>query len=46
MELSQGEYEIIRNVIVFKLPLKIVVAVKCEIITVITNYPLFGFRGL
>lgn len=40
MELSQGEHEIIEDVTGFELPLKIVVSVEGEIITVITNYPL------
>ena len=40
MELSQGEHEIIEDVIGFELPLKIAVAVEGEIVTVITNYPL------
>ncbi len=40
MQLSQGEHEVIEDVIGFELPLKIAVAVKSEIVTVITNYPL------
>jgi len=40
IELSQGEHEIIEDVIGFELPLKIAVAVEGEIVTVITNYPL------
>jgi len=40
MELSQGEHEIIEDVTGFELPLKIVVSVEGEIITMITNYPL------
>jgi hypothetical protein len=40
MDLSQGEHEIIRNVRGFKYPLKIVIDVESDIITVITNYPL------
>ena len=40
MELSHGKHEIIKNVGGFKFPLKIVVAVESDIITVITNYPL------
>lgn len=35
-----GNYEIIENVEGFKYPLKIVVTVENDIITVITNYPL------
>jgi hypothetical protein len=40
MTLSQGEHEIIKDVEGFKYPLKIVVAVEGDRITVITNYPL------
>ena len=40
MELTEGEYEIIEEVEGFKYPLKVVVSVKGDIITVITNYPL------
>jgi len=40
IELSQGEHEIIEDVIGFEVPLKIAVAVEGEIVTVITNYPL------
>lgn len=40
MDLSQGEHEIIRNIRGFKYPLKIVIDVESDIITVITNYPL------
>jgi hypothetical protein len=38
--LHHGEQEIIRNVEGFKFPLKIVVFVKEDLATVITNYPL------
>jgi hypothetical protein len=38
--LFQGTQEIIEKVEGFKYPLKIVVAVENDIITVITNYPL------
>lgn len=38
-ELHPGTYEIIENAEGFKYPLKIVVAVKDDILTVITNYP-------
>ncbi len=38
--LTQGTQEIIENVEGFKYPLKIVVAVKDDMITIITNYPL------
>lgn len=37
--LPPGIHEIIENVEGFKYPLKIVVAVEDEILTVITNYP-------
>ena len=39
-DLSQGENEIIRNIEGFRYPLKIVVDVESDMITVITNYPL------
>ena len=39
-ELSQGVHEIIETVEGFKYPLKIVVTVEDDTITVITNYPL------
>ena len=39
-ELIQGNQEIIEDVEGFKYPLKIVVSVKDDIVTVITNYPL------
>ncbi len=39
MNLHQGEHEIIKNVSGFKYPLKIVVSVEKDTITVITNYP-------
>jgi hypothetical protein len=38
--LPQGEHEIIREVPGFKYPLKIVVSVEENLMTVITNYPL------
>ena len=40
MNLQQGKHKIIRDVAGFKHPLKIVVSVKSDIITIITNYPL------
>lgn len=40
MNLHQGEHEIIKNVSGFKYPLKIVVSVQEDLITVVTNYPL------
>ena len=39
-EFNQGSQEIIENVEGFKYPLKIVIAVKNDIITVETSYPL------
>ena len=38
--LSQGNHEIIEDIEGFKYPLKIVISVEKDIITVITNYPL------
>lgn len=40
VNLRQGEQEIVKDVVGFKYPLKIVVAVEKDITTVITNYPL------
>lgn len=40
IELSKGRHEIIKEVKGFKYPLKIVIDVENDIITVITNYPL------
>jgi hypothetical protein len=39
-ELTCGNHEIVESVEGFKYPLKIVVTVEDDIITVITNYPL------
>ena len=39
-EFNQGSQEIIENVEGFKYPLKIVIAVKNDILTVETSYPL------
>lgn len=39
-ELRSGTHEIIQSVKDFKHPLKIVVAVENDIMTVVTNYPL------
>jgi hypothetical protein len=36
----QGSTEIVENVEGFKYPLKIVVAVEADVITIVTNYPL------
>jgi len=38
--LSQGNHEIIEDIEDFKYPLKIVISVEKDTITVITNYPL------
>ena len=40
IELSQGEHKIIEDVSGIKFPVKMVIAVEGEIITVITAYPL------
>jgi len=40
MNLRRGEHEILRNVVGFQYPLKIVVSVEGDTATVITNYPL------
>ena len=40
LDLSDGEHDLIRTVSGFKYPIKIVVSVETDIITVITNYPL------
>lgn len=39
-ELTQGTHEIIENTEGFKYPLKIVINLEGDIITIITNYPL------
>jgi len=40
INLSQGEHKIIKDVAGLKHPLKIVISIENDIITVITNYPL------
>jgi hypothetical protein len=40
MNLNEGEHEILKDVSGFKYPIKLVVTVESNIITVITNYPL------
>jgi len=40
LDLSDGDHELIRNVSGFKYPIKIVVSVESNVMTVITNYPL------
>ncbi len=45
MNLHQGEHEIIKDVQGFKYPLKMVVSVEEDLITVITNYPRKKGRG-
>jgi hypothetical protein len=40
MDLHQGEHELIKEVSGVEYPLKIVVSVEKDTITVITNYPL------
>ena len=39
-DLSDGDHEVIKNVPGFKYPIKIVVSVESNVMTVITNYPL------
>ena len=45
VDLNDGEHEVIRNVSGFRYPLKIVVAVEGDDMTVTTNYPLKKGRG-
>ncbi|MFQ5686782.1 MAG: hypothetical protein ACE5GV_08995 [Candidatus Scalindua sp.] len=40
MKLTQGKHEILKKINELKYPLRIVIDVKDDIITVITNYPL------
>ena len=40
LDLHEGEHELIKEVPGFKYPIKIVVSVENNIMTVITNYPL------
>jgi len=40
LDLHDGEHELIRDIPGFKYPIKIVVSVESNIVTVITNYPL------
>lgn len=40
LDLSDGEHELIRDIPGFIYPIKIVVSVESNVITVITNYPL------
>jgi len=40
LDLDEGEHELIKEVPGFKYPIKIVVSVEHNIMTVITNYPL------
>ena len=39
-ELNDGEHGLIRDIAGFKYPIKIVISVENDIMTVITNYPL------
>ena len=39
-ELNDGEHELIRDIAGFKYPIKIVISVENDVMTVITNYPL------
>ena len=45
VDLNDGEHEVIKSVSGFRYPLKIVVAVEGDTMTVITNYPLKKGRG-
>jgi hypothetical protein len=40
MNFHQGEHEIVRNLTGFHYPVKIVVSVEGDTVTIITNYPL------
>lgn len=40
MNLHEGEQEVVRNITGFQYPLKIVISVEANTVTVITNYPL------
>ena len=40
LDLHDGEHELIKDILGFKYPIKIVVSVERNIMTVITNYPL------
>jgi len=40
LDLSKGEHELIRDIAGFKYPIKIIVSVENNVITVITNHPL------
>ncbi len=40
LDLHDGEYELIRDISGFNYPIKIVVSIEKNIMTVITNYPL------
>ena len=40
LNLSDGVYELINDITGFKYPIKVVVSVERNIITVVTNYPL------
>lgn len=45
LDLSDGEHELIRDIAGFRYPIKIVVSIENDIMTVITNYPLKKGRG-
>ena len=40
LDLHDGEHELIRDIPGFKYPIKIILSVESNIMTVITNYPL------
>jgi hypothetical protein len=46
LDLRDGEHELIKDIPGFKYPIKIVVSVERNIITVVTNYPLMKGRKL
>jgi hypothetical protein len=45
LDLSDGEHELIRDIAGFRYPIKIVVSIDNDIMTVATNYPLKKGRG-
>lgn len=45
LDLSDGEHELIRDIAGFRYPIKIVVSIDNDIMTVVTNYPLKKGRG-
>ena len=39
-DLADGEHELVEDISGFKFPIKIVIVVEGEVVTVVTNYPL------